>query len=297
MRAAAALLAALVVAVTNLETRFALVSAADKDGGGPILGLVADDFIVEDGGTRAEVMSVTPASYPVAIVVDTSSFARSDFQQIRDAVHQFVGSLSGRDVALYATGMVPKRRAEFTRDLRQLETSIAATSAQPDGPPLTLDTIVDAATDLRERRDLVTRIVVVSAGGADASARSPRQVLHAVLASRSIVDVVDLQQSRTHPYTGIPRGNRTTMPSLYRAENAAELLHNLSKRTLGVYERIVTASAYATSLQRVRGQVLSEVIVEYAAAPGSARSLKVGVHLPNVSVRGVALERSPDSRP
>jgi len=164
MRAAAALVAALVVAVTNLESRFALVSAADKEGG-PILGLVADDFIVEDGGTRAEVMSVTPASYPVAIVVDTSSFARSDFQQIRDAVHQFVGSLSGRDVALYATGMVPKRRAEFTRDLRQLETSIAATSAQPDGPPLTLDTIVDAATDLRERRDLVTRIVVVSAGG------------------------------------------------------------------------------------------------------------------------------------
>src|SRR5262249_30592020 len=105
------------------ESRFALVSAADKDGG-QIFGLVADDFVVEDGGMRAEVMSVTPASYPVAVIVDTSSFARSDFHQIREAVHQFVGSLSGRDLALYATGMVPKRRVEFTRDLGHLETSI-----------------------------------------------------------------------------------------------------------------------------------------------------------------------------
>jgi hypothetical protein len=284
------------LAAASLESRFALVSAADMDGGS-ILGLEADDFVVEDGGALAEVISVTPASYPIAVVVDTSSFARSDFQQIREAVHQFVGALSGRDVALYATGMLPKRRVELTRDLRQLETSLDSTFAQPEGPGLTLDAIGEAAKDLGERHDALTRIVVVSAGGSDSSGESPRDVLHAVVAGRSIVDVIDLQQAQTRGTPRNSRGLRSTIPSLYRADNDAARLRYLSRRTLGTYERIVTASGYATALQKVRSQILSEVIVEYAAVPGSAHSLRVGIHLPNVVVRGIALERSPDARP
>ena len=294
MPAAAAVLAAFLVAA-GLESRFALVSAADTEGA-PILGLAADDFVVEDGGTRCEVLDVTPASYPVAIVVDTSSFARSDFQQLRDAVHQFIGALSGRDVALFATGALPTRVVDFTRDLGQLEAGIEHTFAQPGTAPRTLDAIADAAQDLREQRGLITRIVVVSAGGPDSSARSPRAVLDTVVASRSIVDVIDLQQTQRRARRDDERSSKTVIPSELRSDNDAALLHALSKRTLGIYERIVTPSGYAASLRKIRGQILSEVVVEYGASVGSARKLRVGVRLPGAVVRGIAVERWSDSR-
>jgi hypothetical protein len=109
------------------------------------------------------------------------------------------------------------------------------------------------------------------------------------------VDVIDLRQTYTRSASGRQATAKSSMPSLYRADNDAELLHNLSKRTLGVYERIVTASGYSTSLQKVRGQILSEVIVEYAVVDGARRSLRVGIQLPNVVVRGIALERLPQT--
>jgi len=294
--AAAAVLAAAVVVAAGLESRFALVRAADVDGA-PILGLAADDVVVEDGGTACEVLGVTPASYPVAIIVDTSSFARSDFQQLRDSVHQFIGALSGRDVALFATGALPTRVVDFTRDLGQLEAGIGHTFAQPGTAPRTLDAIADAARDLRERRGVITRIVVVSAGGPEASARSPRAVLDAVVASRSIVDVIDLQETHRRASTNDERSSKTVIPSELRSDTDAALLRALSKRTLGIYERIVTPSGYAAALQKIRGQILSEVVVEYTAAVASARKLRVGVRLPGVVVRGIAIERAQDSQP
>jgi VWA domain-containing protein len=294
--AAAATATAVAVAASSLESRFALVSAADREGA-PMLGLAADDFVVEDGGARCEVLSVTPASYPISIVVDTSSFARSDFQQLRDSVHQFIGALSGRDVALFTTGALPARVVDFTRDLGQLEAGIEHTFAEPGTAPRTLDAIADAARDLREQGGVITRIVVVSAGGPDSSGRSPRAVLDAVVASRSIVDVIDLQQTQRRAHRDDERSAKTVIPSELRSDNDAALLHALSKRTLGIYERIVTSSGYAASLQKIRGQILSEVVVEYAATPGSARKLRVGVRLPNAVVRGIAVERWPDPRP
>ena len=285
---------AAVISPSNIESRFALVSAADKDGA-PILGLAADDFVIEDGGTRCVVLGATPASYPVAILVDTSSFARSDFQQLRDAVHQFIGALSGRDVALFASSALPTRVVDFTRDVGQLEDGIAHTFAQPNSAPRTLDAIADAARSLRERRGSLTRIVVISAGGPDSSSRTPREVLDAVVASRSIVDVVDLQETHTRANRDDERSSKTVIPSQLRSDNDAALLRALSQSTLGIYERIVTPSGYAVSLQKVRGQILSEVVVEYAVAPELPRNLRVGVRLPGAVVRGIALERSPDS--
>src|SRR5436190_10915971 len=294
--ASVATLVATVIVAAGPESRFALISAVDK-AGAALVGLAVDDFVIEESGVRCDVLGVTPASYPIAVVADSSSFARSDFQQLRDAVHQFFGALSGRDVALFASGALPTRVVDFTRDLGQLEAGIAHTFAQPDSAPRTLDAIGDAARDLRERRSAITRIVVVSAGGPDSSARSPRAVLDAVVASRSIVDVIDLQQTHRRANPDDAWSSKTVIPSELRSDNDAALLRALSKRTLGIYERIVTPSGYATSLHKVRSQIVSEVVVEYAATPGSARNLRVGVRLPGAAVRGIAVERWPDSRP
>ena len=269
------------------ESRFALVSASDLNGG-PRVGLEADDFVIEDDGTVCDVIDVAPTSYPIAVIIDTSSFARSDFQQVRDAVHQFVGALSGRDVALYETGGAALRAVGFTRDRGQLEAGVSHLFARPNAAPRNLDGIIEAAAGLRQLMAPVTRMVVVSAGGPDAGARAPRDVLEAVMASRSIVDVVNRLQTRGGRLSG--RAARSTTSSM-SADADATLLHALSERTLGLYEDILAASGYSLFLKRLRNQLQSEVIVEYSAPNGAARKLRVGVRLPGVVVRGVAIER------
>src|SRR5260370_22800541 len=73
----AALFSAVALAAPS-ESRFVLVSVADR-AGQPALGLEPDDFTVENGGVPCHVVGITPASYPLAIILDTSNSARTAF--------------------------------------------------------------------------------------------------------------------------------------------------------------------------------------------------------------------------
>src|SRR5205807_7522921 len=96
-------------------SRFVLVSAVDKDGE-PVVGLTADDVIVQEGGSRCETLNASPAQYPVAILDDTTESARPDFSSLRTAVRRFIDRLSGREIALYTFGERAMRIVDFTRD-------------------------------------------------------------------------------------------------------------------------------------------------------------------------------------
>jgi hypothetical protein len=292
---AAVLALAVVVAVTAraaVESRFAFVRAVDKEGT-PVAGLTTDDIVVEEDGVTCTVLAVTPASHPVAVILDTSSFAESDFQELRSAAHHFVAGLSGRDVAVYTGGAAATRLLDFTRDLDRVEAATDRTFAEPNAAPHRLDAIFDAAKHLGERAQSVTRIVVVSAGGPDASGRGPREVVDAVMASRSIVDVVDMQQARgrLNPTVDGRYSRRSTRPSLLRTDADAEFLRDMAKRTLGSYARIVDGSGYEASLRKLRAELQADVVVEYASSSSGAAKLRVGVRLPNVTLRGVAIPR------
>ncbi len=276
------------VAFAAAETRFALVRAADRDGT-PVAGLTADDMVVEEDGVTCSVVGVAPASYPVAIVIDTSSYAQADFQELRAAVHRFAGALSGRDVAVYTTGTAAMRLVDFTRDLDRVESAIGRAFAEPNSAPHRFDAIIDAARHLGELGQPVTRIVIVSAGGPDASGREPRDIVAAVMGGRVIVDVVDLQQFRGHVSPKVDRRYRTFSQSPVRTDADSELLRKIATRTLGTYERIVDAAGYETSLRRLRAELQAEVVVEYASTSTAAPRLRLGVRLPNVVVRGVAM--------
>jgi len=279
------------VVSAQLDSRVALVSVLSRDGD-PVMDLAVDDFIVEDGGRRAEPVNVTPAAYPVAVVVDTSSFARSEFQPLRDAVHQFIDSLSGRDVALYSAGVPAMMVVDFTRDLGRVQDAVEHLFAQPDGTARYYDAVTEAAGHVRERHESVSRIVLVTAGGPETSSTSPREVLHAVQASRSIVDIVDLRDiSKVRMSVTDPRGRNAPMHVDRTGVGDERVLQALSEKTRGHYERIFSASAYATTLDRVRRQLLSEVVLEYAVPTGSSRQLKLGVRLPGAIVSGIGLNR------
>ena len=110
---------------------------------------------------------------------------------MRAAVRQLISRLSGREVALYTFGDRAFRVADFTRDTTQLERKVDDVFPHADGESHVLDGIVEAAKDLARREPAVAMIIVVSAGSNDQSNRTPREVFEPVLASRSIVHVVE----------------------------------------------------------------------------------------------------------
>lgn len=286
-------------AAAQPATRFMLASAMDMDGQ-PLIGLTADDFIVYEDGRPVETVNVTPAAYPVALLVDTTQSARAEFMLLRTAARQFLSRLSGREVALYTFGERASRVADFTRDLPRLERAVDSLFARPEAESHVLDALIEASGDIRRRESPVTLVVVLSAGGNDQSNRTPSEVFRAVLSARSIVQVVEMRSPRASGRLINPRGRRSSTSD--RAAEAAlgleELLRALGERTQGGYSLIYSGSGYAATLDRINRTLASEVVVEYvpAAAGSSNAPLKIGTHVVGAVVRGVGLDRAPRDR-
>ena len=166
---------ALLATPAQSTTRFVLASVATTATGAPVAGLTTDDFMVEEGAERCDIVAANPAHYPVAVLIDTSQAARAEFTQLRKAARQLVSRLSGREVALYTFGDRAFRVQDFTRDTTRLERAVEQLFALPDGESHVLDTIIEAGKDLARREPAVAIIVAVSAGYNDQSNRTPQR--------------------------------------------------------------------------------------------------------------------------
>jgi hypothetical protein len=288
-------LATLTAVSPQSSSRFVLASVVDPQNDTPLGGLAAEDFIIQEGTTPCETIAARPAGYPIAVLVDTSNAARQEFTQIRKAVRQLVSRLSGRDVALYTFGDRAFRVADFSRDISRLERAVDQLFAAPDGESHVLDAIIEASRDIGKREAPVAMIVVVSAGGNDQSNRTPREVFEPVLASRSIMHLVEMRSIGASGRLGNVRGRRnfTTDRAAEAALGLQELLQGLVNQTRGHYDRIFAASGYPISLDRLQRRLSSEVVVEYTSAGGSAASLKIGTRLAGGVVTAIGLDRAP----
>lgn len=156
-----ALLGAAAAAPPQPANRFVLASVQDSQSEVPIVGLGAEDFVVHEGSANCDTVGARPASYPIAILVDTSQAARSEFSQMRKAVRQLIGRLSGRDIALYTFGDRAFRVVDYDRvfspsgyyaSLERLQRRLAAevvveyVSAGGDSRALRIGTRVPGAT-------------------------------------------------------------------------------------------------------------------------------------------------------
>jgi von Willebrand factor type A domain len=275
-------------------SRFVLASVEDKDGD-PVPGLTADDFVVHEGGAECETLNTSPAQYPVAILMDTSESARKDFQQLRTAVRQFVDRLSGREVALYTFGERAMKVVDFTREVDNVWRAVDGPFAQPDAESHVLDAIIESAKNIQKREAPVSLIVAVSTGSNDQSSRTPREVLEAVMPSRSMIHVVEMRSPQASGRLTNPRGRRSST-SDRRAEAALgleELLRALADGTRGQYDLIYSPSGFHSSLDRLQRRLSAELFVEYLACAEGGAGLQLGARLPGATVRGIGLDRRP----
>jgi len=286
------LLLAAAAAPMQGPSRFVLASVVDSDGA-PVVGLEADDFVVQEGTTRCETLSARPAQYPVAILIDTSQAARTEFSEMRKAVKHLVARMSGRDVALYTFGDRAYRVEDFTRNTTRLERTVDQLFALPEGESHVLDAIIEAGRALRAKEAPVAMIVVVSAGGNDQSNRTPREVFDQVLGSRSIVHVVEMRAIGASGRLGNVRGRRnfTTDRAAEAALGLQELLQALVDRTRGTYDRVFSASGYHASLEGLQRRFEGELVIEYATQDGGA--LQIGTKVPHGAVRAVGIVGKP----
>ena len=278
------------------SSRFVLASVVDPQSDTPVAGLGADDFLVQEGPTRCDTLGARPAQYPIAILVDTSQAARLQFSEMRKAVRQLVGRMSGRDVALYTFGDRAFRVADYTRDTTRLERAVDQLFALPDGESHVLDAIIDAGRDLSRREPTVAMIIVVSAGANDQSNRSPREVFEPVLASRSIVHIVEMRTIGASGRLGNVRGlrNFTSDRAAEASLGLQELLQAIVDRTHGDYDRVFSGSGYYASLERLQRRLAAEIVVEYAPAGGESDALlRVGTRVPGGVVRAIGLGVAP----
>jgi hypothetical protein len=291
-------LGALAAVSAQPSSRFLLASVVDPRTDTPLGGLAAEDFVIQEGTTPCETIAARPAGYPIAVLVDTSGAARQEFTQMRKAVRQLVSRLTGRDVALYTFGDRAFRVADFTRDTSRLERAVDHLFAAPDGESHVLDAIIEAGKDISKRESPLAMIVVVSAGGNDQSNRTPREVFEPVLASRSIVHLVEMRSIGASGRLNNVRGRRnfTTDRKAEAALGLQELLQGLVNQTRGHYDRIFSSSGYPASLDVLQRRLATEVIVEYASSGGSASSLKIGTRLAGGVVQAIGLERAPRER-
>ena len=297
MNMLAALIAATALSAVSLQPshRFVLASVVDGQSEMPILGLSAEDFVVQEGSSRCDTLNASPASYPIAILVDTSQAARTQFSEMRKAVRKMVGRMSGREVGLYTFGDRSFRVVDYTRDTTKLERAVDQLFALPDGQSHVLDAIIEAGKDISRREPAVAMIVVVSAGANDQSSRTPREVFDPVLASHSIVHVVEMRSIGASGRLSNVRGRRnfTTDRSAEAALGLQEVLQAIVAQTQGDYDRVFSSSGYHASLERLQRRLAAEVVVEYIPGGGDSKSLRIGTRVPGGVVRGIGLDRAP----
>jgi hypothetical protein len=159
-----------------------------------------------------------------------------------------------------------------------------------------LDGIIDVAKDLQKLKSPLSMIVVVSAGGFDQSRRTVGEVLRPVLASHSMVHVIEARSVHAGGYLRRPRLRLDTSAAAADAsQQLQQALEGLALRTRGSYEQVMGGTGFDGMLRALASRLSAEVVLEYIVpddAPPS-RDLKIGVNMVGATVWGLGLESPP----
>jgi hypothetical protein len=260
-----------------------LVLAAVTDANGRVIAdLAPDDFVVNENGQPREVVAAYEADYPVVVLVDNSSEARSDLEAIRSAVKGFLSRLGPRFVALGTLANPPAMLTSLEDQRSAVAARLDRLTASPSSLLMPVEAVAGAAQAVRENGSPFSAIVVLSAHRIDAAQPQNTRLLPDIFNSGTIVHVV----SRSSPATG-PRG-RAYAPRL-----EADLLRDLTDQTGGNFTTVFSAPSYGVALNSLADRLSTEMMVEYfaPAGPPTAGEVQIGVRIPGAHVRGLRVSK------
>ena len=240
----------------------------------PLLDISADDFVIQEGGTAREILSVRPADYPIVVLLDNGGAARVDFPLMRKAVGHFIDRIGQRPLAIGTFGNLPKLITTFEDDRSTVMASLDAIEADTEAGSLMLQGAALGGQMIRSTGSLFSAIVIVSASSIDASPNPPAEMIAPVVDSGAILHVI---ANRAMQASG---GDIRPGPAL-RA---------VAEQTRGEYTTIYSAASYQAALDRLADRLTSELMIEYLVPVGSKpNDVKVGVRLVGARVRGLGV--------
>jgi hypothetical protein len=236
----------------------------------PLIDVSADDFVIQEGGTAREILSVRPADYPIVVMLDTGKEGHADFPQMRKAVARFIERIGQRPLALGTFGNSPKLVTTFEDDRGTVMEKLDELEADATAESLLLDGAALAGQTIRGTGTLFSAIVVLSADPVDASRDVPESVTP-VVDSGAILHVIANRR------IGAGGGNRARPPAL----------RGLAQQTRGEYTTIYSPASYQAALDRLADRLTSELMIEYLVPVGSKpNDVKIGIRLLGAKVHG-----------
>jgi hypothetical protein len=281
----------LVIAVGTLATTIVAASAAPKEQqtgasrvalatvldpkNRPLMDVGPDDFVVQEAGAAREVLSVRPADYPIAIMLDTGGEAHNDVPLMRKAVTRFLEKIGTRPVAVGTFGDIPAMvstfeddRATVVKRLGEIELTTATGSSLLQGAAL-------AAHAIQRTGALFSTIIVLSSSSLDSSRDRPDEMIAPIVDSGAILHVI---------------ANRSSPPPAGPGFRPAQALRALAEQSRGQYTTIYSAVSFQSALDRLAERLTSELLIEYIVPSGSKpNDVKVGVRLAGARVKGLGV--------
>jgi hypothetical protein len=289
MRSALALTAAAAIAGASpagarqqtMASRHVLASVTDAQNR-VLADLGPDDFLISENGQKREVIAAYTADYPIVVLIDNSSEARSDLGAIRSAVGRFLSRAGQRFVALGTLANPPAMLTSLEEERSVVLARLERVTSSPSSVLMPVDAVAEAARTVRAQGSPFSAIVVVSAHRIDAAQPQSTRQLPDIFDSGAIVHVV----SRSSPATA-PRGRA------YGPRLEADLLRDLSDQTRGYFTTVFSAPSYAVALNNLADRMSTEMIVEYVAPPGPVPpgEVQIGVRVPGAHVRGLRVSK------
>ena len=232
------------------------VSVLDS-AGAPVPDLGPSHFVVREDNLSREILRVAPADTPmhVALMVDTSTAARNNIRDIREAVTEFIKGTTGTEVKHQVTvigvGERPTMLVDYTTDQAKLLKGVGLVFPQTQSGAYLMDGVIEASRGFKKREAQRPVIVAIATNGPEFSNRFHDQVLTALNEVGASFHIVMI---------GPPPTDITTTEGRERA-----LVFSMAtEATGGRYDNVLAASALADRMKQVANELTHQYLVTYA---------------------------------
>jgi hypothetical protein len=257
-------------------SRVALAAVTDPRNR-PLVDVGADDFVIQEGGTAREILSVRPADYPIVVLLDTGEAARADFALMRTAVAQFIARIGQRPIVIGTFGNTPAILTSFEDERQLLLERLSKVEPEAGAASLLLQGAALAGGTIRETGALFSAIVVVSATAEDGSRNPVDEMLAPIVDSGAALHVIAYRPAQA-------------AASAPQAASPGPSMRMLAEQTHGEYTTIYAAASYQAALDRLADRMSAEMMIEYLVPVGSKpKDVKVGTHIIGARVRGLGV--------
>lgn len=251
--------AALVVMPADAQrsTRQRDIFATVVDGrDAPVPGLGTADFVVREDGVAREVIAVEPAPPPgpVALLIDNSQAAEPFVNDLRRAVGRFVEAIAASAqaplIGMWTFGERPSKEADFTTaDLVRL--AVERLFARRGSGAYLLETILDAAAELRRTESTRGTIVAFVVEDGPEFSQTPRARIEAVLREGGIT-----------MWTIVLQGRASSQMS-YEARERNQVLTDVAKASGGLTEVSLSRAGLDDAFSSIASLLASSYRITY----------------------------------